>query len=142
MYRIGTLAGIIATLLVSEASANFSVSCKNAKGPANSTTVNYEIKATESNRLNSDILISLNGGFNIYSTARVAQYLTKGNILYFMVDDNAENRILEFKAHPRYHHFKQRPYRHWNQKFEGFLQETTNNNLLKSIKLVCTITAV
>lgn len=75
------------------------VSCTSVKASAQ-VSLQYVIKGTESKRLNSDILFSKAGNFNIISTARVAQYVSTGILLHFVADDNAEQVALRFTAAP------------------------------------------
>lgn len=134
MYRIGALVGMVTTLLISEAVfADFVVACQKKRGNATTHAVTYQIKSTESRRLASDILLTIDSSTFLASTSSIAQYLSKPNILFFMVDDPSENRILEFKGYP--HH-------KWRGKFEGVLSEIASGQVVTRTRLSCTMNAI
>ncbi len=131
MFRIGSLVAMIALLISESSFADELVSCTNIKGAANSTTISYSIRSTDSRRLGSDIQLKTRGTTTVVSSLSVAQYLARPEVLVVVIDNASENRILEFQAFP---FFKR------SGKFEGTITEISNGSLLSRTFLRCTMT--
>lgn len=109
--------------------AVYDVDCKSYSRHTQAT-LKYSIKSADSHRIASDINVGIRNQQSLLSSIFVAQYLAKPNVLYLMIDDTNENRILEFKGHPNHK---------WRGQFFGTLSEVSAGRLTGRTEMVCSI---
>lgn len=120
----------LVSLFASSALADSLISCKTAtKTPV--TVLEYLVKSTASQRLNSPLFFTKDSIVTVLNQADVAQFKSSAVDLFALVDDSSENKVLQLFAVGS------------KNKFLGAVTEfNSTGGVLKNTAVICTSTAL